>query len=87
MQQTVVIVSGTELQAPLEQLETEFEQENFNIKIELKFQGSQGIVNKIIDQKNDFNPTVLMPASGELLFLTLPMHKMQGILSSQTKLN
>ena len=67
LQQTVVIVSGTELKAPLEQLETKFEQENPNIKIELKFQGSQDIVNKFIDQKNDFNPTILMPASGELL--------------------
>jgi len=67
LQQTVVIVSGTELKAPLEQLEAKFEQENPNIKIELKFQGSQDIVNKFIDQKNDFNPTILMPASGELL--------------------
>ena len=67
LQQTVVIVSGTELKAPLEQLETKFEQENPNIKIELKFQGSQDIVNKFIDKKNDFNPTILMPASGELL--------------------
>ena len=67
LQQTVVIVSGTELKVPLEQLEAKFEQENPNIKIELKFQGSQDIVNKFIDQKNDFNPTILMPASGELL--------------------
>ncbi|MEA5596936.1 substrate-binding domain-containing protein [Rivularia sp. UHCC 0363] len=67
LQQTVVIVSGTELQAPLEQLEAKFEQENPNIKIDLKFQGSQDIVNKFIDQKNDFTPTVLIPASGELL--------------------
>ncbi|MEL6164208.1 MAG: hypothetical protein AAFR37_10760 [Cyanobacteria bacterium J06628_3] len=35
LQQTVVIVSGTELKAPLEQLEAKFEQENPNIKIEL----------------------------------------------------
>ncbi len=67
LQQTVVIVSGTELKAPLEQLESKFEQENPNIKIELKFQGSQDIVNKFIDQKNNFNPTILIPASGELL--------------------
>ncbi|MEO0837590.1 MAG: substrate-binding domain-containing protein [Cyanobacteria bacterium J06643_5] len=67
LQQTVVIVSGTELKAPLEQLEAKFEQENPNIKIELKFQGSQDIVNKFIDQKNEFNPTILIPASGELL--------------------
>lgn len=67
LQQTVVIVSGTELKAPLEQLEAKFEQKNPNIKIELKFQGSQDIVNKFIDQKNEFNPTILIPASGELL--------------------
>ena len=67
LQQTVVIVSGTELKAPLEKLEAKFEKENPNIKIELKFQGSQDIVNKFIDKKNDFKPTILMPASGELL--------------------
>lgn len=67
LQQTVVIVSGTELKAPLEKLEAKFEQENPNIKIELKFQGSQDIVNKFIDKKNDFKPTILMPASGKLL--------------------
>ncbi|MGB3650159.1 MAG: hypothetical protein WBA41_02995 [Rivularia sp. (in: cyanobacteria)] len=48
LQQTVVIVSGSELQEPLKQLETQFEQENPNIKLELKFQGSQEIVNKFI---------------------------------------
>ena len=67
LQKTVIIVSGTELKAPLEQLEAKFEQDNPNIKIELKFQGSQDIVNKFIDQKNEFNPTILIPASGELL--------------------
>ncbi|MEB3216793.1 MAG: substrate-binding domain-containing protein [Nostocales cyanobacterium 94392] len=67
LQQTIVIVSGTELQAPLQQLEAKFAQENPNIKVQLKFQGSQDVVTRFIDQKNDFNPTVLIPASGELL--------------------
>jgi len=67
LQHTVVIVSGTELQEPLEQLEAQFEAENTNIKLELKFQGSQDIVNNYIDQKNDFKPTVLIPASSEFL--------------------
>lgn len=67
LQQSVVVVSGTELQAPLQQLEAKFERENPNIKLELKFQGSQDIVNNYIDKKNDFKPTVLIPASGEFL--------------------
>ncbi|MEL6456846.1 MAG: substrate-binding domain-containing protein [Cyanobacteria bacterium J06621_15] len=67
LQQTVIIVSGSELQEPLKQLETQFEQQNPNIKLELKFQGSQEIVNKFIDNKNDFTPTILIPANGEKL--------------------
>jgi ABC-type molybdate transport system substrate-binding protein len=67
LQQTVVIVSGTELQEPLQQLEAKFEQENPNIKIELKFQGSQEMVNNYVDQKNDFKVAVLVPANGEIL--------------------
>jgi ABC-type molybdate transport system substrate-binding protein len=67
LQQTIVVVSGTELSEPLQQLEAKFEQENPNIKVELKFQGSQDIVNNYIDKKNDFKPTVLIPASAEFL--------------------
>lgn len=33
----------------------------------MKFQGSQDIVNNFIDQKNDFKPTILIPANGEIL--------------------
>lgn len=65
--QTLVVVSGTELQEPLQVLETQFEQKNPQIQLELKFQGSQDIVNKYIDDKNDFKPTVLIPANGEIL--------------------
>ncbi|MBU7582677.1 MAG: substrate-binding domain-containing protein [Nostoc sp. TH1S01] len=64
---TIVIVSGTELQEPLQELEAKFEQVNPNIKLDLKFQGSQEIVNNYLDQKNDFKPTILIPANGEIL--------------------
>ncbi|WP_066379237.1 substrate-binding domain-containing protein [Anabaena sp. CA = ATCC 33047] len=67
LQQTVVIVSGTELQEPLQQLEAKFEEENPNIKLDLKFQGSQEMVNNYVDQKNDYKPSVLIPANGEIL--------------------
>ncbi|QLE57013.1 substrate-binding domain-containing protein [Nostoc sp. TCL26-01] len=67
LQKTIVIVSGTELQEPLQQLATKFEQKNPNIKLQLQFQGSQDMVNKYVDQKNDFKPTVLIPANGEIL--------------------
>ncbi|WP_242072055.1 extracellular solute-binding protein [Nostoc sp. FACHB-110] len=64
---TVVIVSGTELQEPLQELEAKFEQVNPHIKLDLKFQGSQEIVNNYLDQKNDFKATILIPANGEIL--------------------
>ncbi|MCC5637840.1 substrate-binding domain-containing protein [Nostoc sp. CHAB 5844] len=67
LRKTVIIVSGTELQEPLQQLEAKFEQANPNIKLELEFQGSQEIVNNYIDQKNKFQPTILIPANGEIL--------------------
>ncbi|MBD2343218.1 substrate-binding domain-containing protein [Anabaena subtropica] len=67
LQQTIIVVSGTELQEPLEQLAIKFQQENPNIKLQLKFQGSQDIANRYLDQKNDFKPTVLIPANGEIL--------------------
>ena len=63
----MVIVSGTELQEPLKAIEAKFEQENPSIKLDLKFQGSQDIVNNYIDQKNDFKPTVIIPSSGEFV--------------------
>lgn len=64
---TVTIVSGSELKEPLEAIETKFEQEYPNIKLELKIQGSQDIIDNIIDKKNDFKPTILIPASNELI--------------------
>ena len=47
VQQTVVVVSGTELQEPLTDLEARFEESNPNINIQLEFQGSQDIVNNL----------------------------------------
>jgi Zn-dependent protease with chaperone function len=67
VQQNLTIVSGTELQEPLAVLELQFEASHPNINLELKFQGSQDIVNNYIDQKHDFTPTVLIPANGEIL--------------------
>lgn len=67
LQNTITIVSGTELQAPLQLLEQQFEKTHPDIKLELKFQGSQDIVNNYLDGKNEFNSTVLLPANGSLL--------------------
>jgi len=67
LQQKIIVVSGTELQEPLEKLATQFTKENSNIQIELKFQGSQEIANKFLNGQNDFQPTILIPANGEIL--------------------
>jgi ABC-type molybdate transport system substrate-binding protein len=67
LEQSIIVVSGTELQEPLQVLATEFEQANPQIKIDLEFQGSQDLVNRYIDRQNDFNPTILIPAEGEIL--------------------
>lgn len=64
--QSIVVVSGSELQEPLAVLEAEFEQQYPDIDLQLEFQGSQDIVNNYIDDKNRFVPTVLIPANGEV---------------------
>lgn len=66
-QQTVVVVSGTELQEPLSALEAPFEQANPSIDLQLEFQGSQDVVNDYINDRHRFQPTVLIPANGQLL--------------------
>jgi len=63
----IVIVTGTELTEPLTRLKEDFEKKNPDIAIEIKEQGSQDIINKFVDEKNDFKPTILIPADGELL--------------------
>ena len=65
--QIITVVAGSELQEPLMLLEKSFERANPNVAVELKFQGSQDMVNRYVDDKNDFEPTILMPANGELL--------------------
>lgn len=65
--QTITVIAGSELQEPLMLLERSFERNNPNVAVELKFQGSQDMVNRYVDDKNDFEPTILMPANGELL--------------------
>ncbi|MGQ9871444.1 substrate-binding domain-containing protein [Leptodesmis sp.] len=66
-QQTIIVVSGTELEEPLRTLQANFEKQYPSIKLKLEFQGSQDIVNRYLDNKNDFQPTVLIPANGEIL--------------------
>ena len=63
-EQSIIVVSGSELQEPLTQLEEQFEATNPTIDVELKFQGSRDIVNRYLDDQNDFTPTVLIPANG-----------------------
>jgi len=65
--QTIVVVSGSELQPPLEALIAAFHQEHSNIRIDLKVQGSLDMVNRFIDDRNDFQPTVLIPANQDTL--------------------
>ena len=67
IKQTIVVVSGTELKEPLQELETRFEQSYPNMDLELKLQGSQDLVNNYIDQKNDFTPAIIIPANGQIL--------------------
>ncbi len=67
VKQTITIVSGTELKEPLQELETRFERNYSHINLELKFQGSQDLVNNYIEGKNDFTPAILIPANGEIL--------------------
>jgi hypothetical protein len=64
---SVTIVSGTELQEPLQTLIEQFQQQHPDIQLTLKTQGSLDMVNRFMDDKNDFQPTVLIPANGELL--------------------
>ncbi|HEY9907613.1 MAG TPA: substrate-binding domain-containing protein [Thermosynechococcaceae cyanobacterium] len=67
LQQSIVIVSGTELQEPLQALESKFKQTHPNINLTLKFQGSQDMVNQFLDDRADPKPTVLIPANGQFL--------------------
>ncbi|WP_404790757.1 substrate-binding domain-containing protein [Altericista sp. CCNU0014] len=65
--QSVIVVSGSELQEPLQKAIQQFQQQHPHIQIALKTQGSLDMVNQFVDRKNDFEPTILIPANGELL--------------------
>ncbi len=67
VKQTITIVAGTELQEPLQELATRFERDRFNLDLELKFQGSQDIVNNYLAQNNDLQSVILIPANGNIL--------------------
>lgn len=75
---TVTIVSGSELKEVLETIEKKFEEKNPNINLQLKFEGSQDIVTNFIDEKNDFKPTILIPANSELITELETQLKAQG---------
>ncbi|PSN12949.1 ABC transporter substrate-binding protein [filamentous cyanobacterium CCP5] len=67
LQQSITVVSGTELQEPLAVLEERFEQTHPNISLTVEFHGSEDLVNNVIDDRNDFQATVLIPANGQHL--------------------
>jgi len=74
----VTIVSGSELKEVLEEISDKFEEDNPNIDLEIKIQGSQDIISNVIEQKNDFIPTVLIPANSELITELETRLKAQG---------
>lgn len=78
LSQTIVIVSGSELEESLTALEERFEQQNPNINVDVRIQGSQDIINNYIDRKNDFTPTVLIPANEQTLTQLSDRLKAQG---------
>jgi ABC-type molybdate transport system substrate-binding protein len=62
----IAIAAGTEMEEPLKILAAEFQKERPDIRIQLKFQGSQELVDNYL-QKKGSPPQVLIPASAELL--------------------
>ncbi len=67
LQQTLRVVSGSELQESLQALIPEFKRQHPEIDLILDVQGSQDMVNRYLDNRNDFNPDVLIPADGQFL--------------------
>ncbi|WP_330204232.1 substrate-binding domain-containing protein [Cyanobacterium sp. Dongsha4] len=74
----VTIVSGSELKEVLEEISDKFEKDNPHIDLEIEIQGSQDIISNVIDKKNDFIPTVLIPANSELITELETTLKAQG---------
>lgn len=66
-QRNVVVVCGSEFQTVMQELAQRFQRNTPGILVEVRIQGSQDMINKYIDDKNDFVPTILMPSSRELL--------------------
>lgn len=65
---TLVVVAGTELQQALTALKSGFEQSQPGVRLELRFRGSQALANDYLDDRyQDVTPTILIPASGEIL--------------------
>ena len=60
------VAVGSELEQPMRDLETRFEQAHPEIDLIWRVQGSQDMVNQAMDSDAD-RPRVLIPASGELL--------------------
>ena len=63
----ITIVTGSELQEPLKEIEAKFEAENPRTDVEFKLQGSQDIITNFVEDKNDFKTTVLIPANEQLV--------------------
>ena len=60
------VAVGSELEQPMRDLETRFEQAHPDIDLVWRVQGSQDMVNQAMETRAD-RPRVLIPASGELL--------------------
>ncbi|MFZ9738640.1 MAG: substrate-binding domain-containing protein [Prochlorotrichaceae cyanobacterium] len=65
--QTIVVVSGSELEEPLRRIEATFEDRYPSLDVQLEFQGSQDMIDRYRSGENRFTPTVLIPASEDFL--------------------
>jgi ABC-type molybdate transport system substrate-binding protein len=75
---TITIVIGSELQEPFQEIEKKFEQANAHINLAIKIQGSQDIITNFLEQKNDFQVTILIPANEQLITELETKLKTQG---------
>jgi ABC-type molybdate transport system substrate-binding protein len=67
MKRTITVVNGSELDETLQVLVPEFQRQHPDIEVVLKSQGSQDMVNRYLDDRNDFQPNVLIPADAQFL--------------------
>ncbi len=67
VKQDILVISGSELQEPLAVLEDLFEQTHLGIEVDIEIQGSQDMINRYIDDTNNDDPTILIPANGVIL--------------------